>query len=1021
VKLVETSVRRPVGVFMIVLSIVALGFVSLRNLTIDLYPDIDLPIAVVSTSYEGAAPEEVEKLVSRPIEGAVSTIEGIETVQSRSQAGASLVVLLFNTDSDIDSVLLEVRERVDQVRGMLPDAAGEPNVLRFDPQQIPVLWVGLTGENEAELQRIAENQIIPHLEKQEGVGSVSITGGIVHEVQVELIPEKLALYHLNTQQITQAIAMSNQSASAGMIEKGDQNLQIRIEGEYESLEDIKETLIQTPAGAILHLEDIANIDIVEKERTSLSFVNGTPSVVLSILKKTEGNTVEVADVIYEAIDELTPNLPEGVELDIVFDTSIFVRMAIDSVVGNILLGSLISAAVLLLFLKSVRATLVIGISIPIAIISTFTLMYFTGETINVLTMGGLALGVGMIVDCSIVILEHIVTYRQQRYSLKEAAKLGASELAPAVIASTTTTVVVFLPIVFVEGIAAELFKPLAMTITFSLLASLVVSVTLVPMLASKLLTRTGMKEGRRYWFDQLLHKLNTFYKGILRGVLKYRKTTVFSTLAAIGLSFALIPFIGTEFIPASDQGQIEIDVQTKSGTNLISTTEITEQINEKLQPYQHLIETNFITVGGGTFEFTSSTNEASFMIQLIPASERKETTKDMVAKWQEELASIPGAEMEVRDMSTEMGMGSPVQIQINGPDYAVLKELAEQVAFLINDIDGVHNPETSAEEGQPEVNVLVNRELAAQYGLSYQEVMSQVQFAFSGQIASRYREEGNEYDVRVVLPKDERSKIEDLEMLPIETPTGALIPLKTIAELEQIQGPASLTRENQQRQINVTSDIVGRDLGNVIKDIEAKLNTLKWPEGYTYSIGGQAEDMMDSFRKLNIALIFSIFLVYAVMAVQFENFLHPFVIMFSLPATVIGILFGLYVTDIPLSIPAFIGVIMLAGIVVNNAIVLVDYINILRRKGMSRYEAILKAGPSRMRPILMTTLTTVLGMIPLALGLGEGSEAQQPLAIVIIFGLSISTIFTLLLIPVVYTYLDDLSGKVGRMFGGRKE
>jgi multidrug efflux pump subunit AcrB len=433
-----------------------------------------------------------------------------------------------------------------------------------------------------------------------------------------------------------------------------------------------------------------------------------------------------------------------------------------------------------------------------------------------------------------------------------------------------------------------------------------------------------------------------------------------------------------------------------------------------------LIETNFITVGGGTFEFTSSTNEASFMIQLIPASERKETTKDMVAKWQEELAAIPGAEMEVRDMSTEMGMGSPVQIQINGPDYAVLKELAEQVAFLINDIDGVHNPETSAQEGQPEVNVVVNRELAAQYGLSYQEVMSQVQFAFSGQIASRYREEGNEYDVRVVLPKDERSKIEDLEMLPIETPTGALIPLKTIAELEQIQGPASLTRENQQRQINVTSDIVGRDLGNVIKDIEAKLNTLKWPEGYTYSIGGQAEDMMDSFRKLNIALIFSIFLVYAVMAVQFENFLHPFVIMFSLPATVIGILFGLYVTDIPLSIPAFIGVIMLAGIVVNNAIVLVDYINILRRKGMSRYEAILKAGPSRMRPILMTTLTTVLGMIPLALGLGEGSEAQQPLAIVIIFGLSISTIFTLLLIPVVYTYLDDLSGKVGRMFGGRK-
>ncbi len=1002
---------------MIVLSILALGFVSLRNLTIDLYPKIDLPIAVISTTYEGAAPQEVEEFVSRPIESAVISIEGIESFQSRSQPGASLVVLLFNTGADLDSVLLEVREKVDQVKGMLPDSAGEPNVLRFDPNQIPVLWVGLTGEDAKELQSIADNQLVPYFERQEGVASVRVEGGVLEEVQVTLQQDKLLQYDLTTNQVIQAIGASNQSASAGVIDKGDQNLQIRIPGEFETVTDIKNTLIQTETGAVITVEDIAEVAIVEKEQTSLSYVNGKPSIVLSVLKKTEGNTVEVADMMYDAVEEMKKDLPEGVDLSIVFDTSTFIRMSIDSVLQNMVIGAIFSALILILFLNSVRATLVIGISIPIAIISTFTLMYFTGETVNVLTMGGLALGIGMMVDSSIVILENIVSYRQQGYSLKEAARVGASELAPAVIASTTTTLVVFLPIVFVEGIASELFTPLAMTISFALIASLIVSVTLVPMLSSKLLTKMDKKKGRRYWFDRFLDKVNKGYKRVLRFCLKHRKTTVFGTLGAIGLSLALIPMIGTEFIPASDQGQIEIRVETPSGTNLQSTEQIVEEVNEVLAKYEDNIETNFITVGGGGFGFTSSSNEASYRMQLVPKEERSISTTEMVTALSGELNKIPGAEIEVIDMSSGLGMGSPVQIHVNGPDHEVLTELGEQITYLIGDIEGIHNPTTSAMEGQPEVHIVINRELALQYGLSYPQVMSQVQLGVSGQIASRFRAEGNEIDVRVVLPEEKRTTIEDMESLPIETPTGALIPLSTIAELKQVQGPASLARENQQRQINVTSDIVDRDLGSVMEEVEVKLDQIRFPEGYSYSIGGQAEDMMESFTQLSMALLFSIFLVYAVMAVQFENFLHPFVIMFSLPATVVGILLGLYVTNMPLSIPAFIGIIMLAGIVVNNAIVLVDYINILRRRGQLRREAILNAGPSRLRPILMTTLTTVLAMIPLALGIGEGAEAQQPLAIVIIFGLTVSSAFTLVLIPVVYTYLDDLSGKVVGWFG----
>ncbi|MYL34256.1 MMPL family transporter [Pontibacillus yanchengensis] len=1023
-KLVDTSVKRPVGVFMIVIAIVALGFVSLRNLTIDLYPEIDLPIAVVSTSYPDAAPQEVEKLISRPIESSVSSIEGMDTIQSQSQPGTSLVIMMFENGTDLDNALLDVREKVDQIKGLLPENASDPSILRFDPQQIPVMWIGLSGENASTLQNIAEDDLVPYFERQSGVGSVSIEGGKTREVQVQLEREKLAQYGLNTNSLVQAINAANQSASAGVLEKGDQDLQVRIQGEYESIKDIRETNIISPTGAQLELQDVAAVKDTFKEVTTISKVNGDPSVVLSVLKKSDGNTVQVANNMYDAMDEMKEDLPEGVNMNVVFDTSTFIKQSIQSVVQNIILGGVFSILILLLFLKSVRATIVIGISIPIAIISTFTLMYFTDNTLNVLTMGGLALGIGMMVDSSIVILENIVSYRQQGYSLKEAAKIGASELAPAVIASTTTTLVVFLPIVFVQGIASELFTPLALTVSFSLIASLIVSITLIPMLSSKLLTKAMQDNGRRYWFDRFMNKVNDAYRSMLRWTLKHRLLTLLSTIVIVAASFAITPFLGTEFIPSSDQGQIEVKVTAPSGTSLEGTEEITAEVDEKLDSYQDIIESNYLSIGGGGFEgFSSTSNQATYTMQLVPPEDRERTTAEVMQSIDEDLQNIVGAEITVSEMAAGLGTGDPVTIQINGDDYDVLQELADQVVFMISDIDGIHNPETSASESRPEIQVNVNRDKAAQYGLTYQQVMSQVQVAFSGQIATRYRENADEVDVRMILPEDERRTINDLESTKIQTQQGTMIPLATIAELEQVQGPVTLLRENQQRQVNVTSDIVERDLGSITEDVRSELDSMNFPEGYSYAIGGQAEDMADSFGDLTVALIFSIFLVYAVMAIQFENLLYPFVIMFSMPATAVGVLGGLFITGKPLSIPAVIGVIMLAGIVVNNAIVLVDYINIVRSKGSDRYEAILEAGPSRLRPILMTTLTTVLGMIPLALGLGQGAEAQQPMAITIIFGLTVSSFFTLILIPVVYTYFDDLSRKIGGLFqrGRRKK
>ncbi|SFB26986.1 hydrophobic/amphiphilic exporter-1, HAE1 family [Lentibacillus halodurans] len=1016
-KLVKTSVKRPVGVIMIVLAIIALGTVSLRNLNIDLFPEIDLPIAVVATSYEDAAPEDVENLISRPIESSVSSVEGIETVQSQSQSGSSLVMMMFNNGTDLDQALLDVRENIDQVKGVLPDGAGDPSVLRFNPDQMPLMWVGLTGDDAAKLTQVAEDQIVPFFERQNGVASVTVEGAKEREVQIVLDQSELQQYGVTAQSITQALNSANQSASVGVVEKGNQDLQLRVTGDFESIDDIKETLVQTQTGETVHVDDLAEVKDTHAESSGETMVNGESAVVLSIMKKTDANTVEVAGNINDSMDEIEGELPSGLSTNVIIDTSEYINMSISSVVQNILLGGAISFLVLLLFLKSLRATIVIGLSIPIAIISTFTLMYFTGETLNVLTLGGLALGLGMMVDSSIVILEHIYTYRQRGYSLTQSSIKGASELAPAVIASTTTTLVVFLPMVFVEGIASDMFTPLALTVSFALIASLIAAVTLVPMLSSKLLSKATKESGRRYWFNRFLDRVNNGYRAVLKWVLGHRKTTVFGSIAIIVGSLALIPMIGASFMPSSDQGQLQVNIETQPGSSLEHTQSVAEDVNEKLTAYDDVMETNYLNVGGGGGAgMGSSSNQATYMMQLVPASERSQTTDDIVQSMSEDLDSVPGADISVMATDSAAGLGDPIQISLNGPEHDVLRDLADEVVDVISGIEGVHNASSSAEDGDPQMHIQVDSEKAAMYGLTEQQITSQIQLQFTGQTAAQYREDGNEMDITLMYPEEERSTINDLEDMKIKSESGASVSLASLVTLEEVQGPVTLQRDNQQPQLNVTSEIIGRDLGSITGDIRQELDNMSFPEGYSYDMGGQAEDMASSFTDLSIALVFSIFLVYAVMAVQFENFLFPFIIMFSLPATVVGVLLGLFVTGLPLSIPAFIGIIMLAGIVVNNSIVLVDYINILRRDeyGKSRYEAILEAGTNRLRPILMTTLTTILAMVPLGLALGEGAEMQQPLAVTIIFGLAVSSIFTLLLIPVIYTLFDDLTAKILR-------
>lgn len=1021
-KWIETSVHRPIGVLMIVIAVVLIGGMALTNLAVDLYPDFKVPIAVVATSYPGAAPQEVEKLVSKPLEGSVGTLEGIKSIRSISSPESSLIILEFEWGTNLDSKMLDLREKVDMIKGFLPEDAEDPNVLRIDPQAIPIMRLSVAGDIDPyRLTKLTEDVIQPRLERTEGVAQVSLIGDKQEEIKVEIASDKLNHYGIAMSTVIQTLGSENVASSAGTVESGSQELRLRINGEYEDIQDIQKTLIPLPYGGTIKLEEIAHVEKTFKEDQTIAKMDGQPSLSIDISKKSDGNTVAVANNIDKTLEEIKPLLPEGVSIEPVYDLSIYIRQAINNVVGNMEIGGILATAILLLFLRNIRATIVIAVAMPIAIISTFTLLYFTGETLNMLTLGGLALGIGMMVDSSIVILENIYRYREEGYGLKEAAVEGAKEVSGAVVASTLTTVVVFIPIVFVQGMAAEIFRPLAITITFSLLASLITAILLVPMLSAQFLKNVGQEtvQGRRKygvynltaWFERFMNKVTEGYRNSIKWSLFHRKTVVIGTAVLILLSLFLIPMIGTEFIPAGDTGEINIDVTMPVGTSLSETERLIDEIATDITEIKE-VDVIFSSAGNaGTFSFGGNDSHiGNLYVRLKPLAERERTVDQVMEEIRGNVKNIAGAEIKVTALDSGGGMssGSPIQVNIRGFDLEVLEDLAFIVEEEIRQVEGTRNVENSLGEGRPEIQVIINRDIAAQYGLTFPQVMSTVKTAFEGQTATRYRIDGKEIDVVVTLPEEEKGNIPSLKHLTLLTPTGAKVPLTEVAELKQVEGPAQITRTDQQREVSVTSDILGRDLGSISKDIQDRVSKIRLPEGYFISYGGQAQDAQESFQDLGLALILSIFLVYMVMAVQFEALLNPLVIMFSMPATVIGVILGLVLMRETLSMPAYIGIIMLAGIVVNNAIVLVDYINILRKRGVERNRAVMDAGANRLRPILMTTLTTILALLPLMFFGGEGSETQIPFATVVFFGLSFSTLITLVLVPVVYTLFDEM-------------
>ncbi len=1029
------AVKHPITILMVVLAIFIIGAVSLNRLSVDLYPDIELPIVATIVNYEGVGPEEMEQLITRPLEEAVAGLPGIKKVSSTSSRGSSMVIAEFNYGTDMDYSEIKVREKVDSVKAWLPDEATSPMIIRFNMEMMPVMMMGVTGDREAyEIKEIVDEKILPYIERISGVASLDTGGGETREIQVLVDSYRLQSLGLSIADLQGIIASENANYSAGTVVQGQKDYLLRIKGELDSLDDLGNILIPLGGGASTQLKYIADIQDTFAKKTMYSSLNGQSAVSLNIYKQSDANTVSVSKKVNAELEKIAKDLPAGIEIITVYDSAEFINKSISNVLNNGVVGASFAILILYLFLRNIRSTMIIGTAIPISIIATFILMFFSGTTINVLSLGGLALGIGMMVDSAIVVLENIYRFRTEKgLSRVEAAVEGTKEVSSAVVASTLTTICVFLPLVFVQGLSAQLFRPMSLTVTFSLFASLMVALTFVPMLSSKLLViekEDGLKEDTNVTilsrfarkisdsFQRIVEKVKDKYIEILAYSLENRKKIISLTLIAILVSvFVFAAFVGKEFIPETDAGFLSVELRLARNSILEDTIAETEKVEALLAGIDE-IDQIFVSAGdGGMMLGTGSSRTSTIMVALKPVNDRKRSVKDIAEEIRQGTADMAGVEVTVSSEALSMAMSNAISIELKGSDLETLRELSDEVAQRVKAVPDTREVSTSFDKGTPEIEVIIDRDKAQAYGLTSYQVAGALRQGLSGLTATKYREKGNEYNVKIFLLEEQRRDLDAAKRIMIPSLMGFNVPLEEVAEINFVEGPSSISRADQSRLATITAEISGRDLSAVTKDIQKNMKDLHLPSGYTMEFTGSSQEMEEAFISLIYALILAIILVYMVMASQFEALLHPFIIMFSIPPTFIGITFGLFLTGRNFGVTAFIGVIMLAGIVVNNAIVLVDYVNTLRARGMDKIEALKEAGQTRFRPILMTTLTTVLALIPQTIGIGEGAELMSPMATVVVFGLLFSTIVTLVLVPVMYDLMDSFSVKYKRKIG----
>ncbi|MBN2799716.1 MAG: efflux RND transporter permease subunit [Deltaproteobacteria bacterium] len=1011
------SVERPVSITMLMMIAIIVGVISLTRLGIDMLPDVDFPTLSVMVRYPGAPSEEVEAIVARPYEGALAAVNGATRLQSTSIEDAAFITVEFEWGTDLDGAAADIRESVAMLEPFMPDDVEAPIVTKLNLGSLPQAIMMVSGmDDPIALRRLMTDTVQGRLERLEGVAQANFMGGRVEEIHVNVDRAALSGSGVSLDQVAMALGAQNLNLPAGRQVVRREEVLLRTVGLFQEMDDIGKIAVGLSPRTMtpIRLSSLAEVVRTTKEVRSAVHAGGGDALMMMIMKESGANPLQVRRAYTSKLEELREVLPESVQFGMLFDSGRAIEMLATSVVESGLVGAGLAVLVMYLFLRAVRPTLTIAVVIPLSLLLTFIPLYVLDESLNMMTMGGLVLGIGMLVDNAVVVIESIYRHLEMGKTRREAAKVGASEVGMAITASTFTTMVVFLPILFSQGLAGQLASGLAITVAASLFASLFVALTIVPMLASVFFSSADegavLQEGRRF------SGFRERYKRVLGWALRHRALTLAGVGAFTLLSLLLTPLVNAEFMPADNSPIISAKLSFPVGTPMERTEEVAAQIESVFAQFDDVltvgtqvgVDENDVTAALSDTNPTGS-HQAILFARLKESQDRQYYQVDQLkARMREHIPEIEGMQFEYMGMGGMGGSAHDIEVKILGPDFAVLQEWSDRVVERLAEVDGLVDVDTSLREAKPEKHILIDRERAASYGLTVGQVARSLSTATLGTIASRFRSGGEELDIRVQYAKSWRESPEDLEQVLIPTPAGQVIPLGQIASIEDGDGPVRIVRIDQSRVVSIYGSLEGRDLSAVMGDVSKAVAPIEaqLPQGYSLEFGGQYEDMVDAFVQLVLALVLAVLMVYMVMASQFESFSHPFTIMFTMPLALVGVIWLFLLTQTTLSVPTFLGVIMLAGIVVNNGIVLVDYINQLRQRGMSRLDAALEGAATRLRPVLITSLTTIFAMVPMALDRGEGSETMGPLGLTIIGGLSAAMVLTLLVLPVVYTLID---------------
>lgn len=1004
------SVTHKVTTTMLILIIVVVGIIAYNQLGLELFPDIEYPQLTIVTGYRGASSEDIESMITKPIESWVSTVNKVKKVRSFSQEGLSLVIVEFEWGTNLDFAAQDVRDRIALFKALLPEGASDPLIYKFSLTDFPILFYGVTNPSldERALKTLVEKNVADRLERIDGVASAMVLSTKEREIEIYLRKSALESRNLSIDAVITALRLENMNLPAGYITRGHKEYIIRTIGEFKSLDDIANIVIGiTPTGKPIYLRDVGEVVDGYKDIRNLSRIQQGEGVLLWVQKSSGANTVDVARKVKKEIEEISKTLPEGTNFYLALDFSQFIELMASRTSNNAILGGLLAIAVLFLFIGNWRPTLTIALAIPLSIVTTFIALYAAGYTFNFITLVGLALGVGMMVDNAVVVIENIYRHLQSGMPKDKASSFGAEEVTLAITASTFTTIAVFFPMIFAKSLVGKLARPFALTISFGLLASLFVAITIVPMLASVIYKEE--RERKAHYFD----KIKEWYEKSLAKVLKARTVFLLSIIALFVVSVLIALFLaGKEFFPSSDRSFFMMRVKLPVGTPLNETVRVLKALEDRAIK-EKAIKSIISFAGAESEEQTPSEFSASgphegfFMGSLVRRKERRESTNEILERLRKEIPPFEHAKIEVVDMSTMSfgGSTSPIEIKIFGDNLDFLRETGWKIMESIRDVAGIRDLRLSIEKGKPEYHIVIDREKASRFGLKVAQVGSALESYTLGRVSTRFKTGGEELDVRVRLHPDDQRTIEDLLSIPIITPAGKRIFLGDVAEIKEETGPVRIEREGQVRKVSVLANYFGRDLAGVTAEIKKRIEPIQknLPFGYFLELGGQYKDMVESFKTIAWVLLLSSLLSYMVMASLFENLLHPFVIMFTVPLSFIGVAFGFWIGRVNISLPALMGFVMLSGIAVNNGIVMIDFINRLRREGVSKFEAIVKGASIRLRPVLITSLTTIIGVLPMVFSRSEGSEMRVALGLTLFSGLLTATLLTLFVIPVIYS------------------